>query len=190
MNRAAVRRVVHLLAHRLDLLHRRVAQRLDFREVLLQHGQRFFALADAVGILAARELVLFVAVADHERHGGVAERNQLALVGTAVDEEEIAAHSARGDELVHDSAGHVSEVVLGGLAEKSAIFGGDRLVQKLLQEHGDSDLEGGRAAETASERNVGDDGHVEADLLDIEASDEFVNDTLRHKGSEEKSTET
>ena len=134
--------------------------------------------------------MLFVAVADHDGDGGVAERNQLALVRAAVDEEQIATHTARGDELVHDAAGHVSEVVLSRLAEKGAIFGGDRLVQKLLQEHGDSDLEGGRAAETTSERNVGDDGHVKADLLDIEASDEFINDTLHHKESQRKRTET
>ena len=132
MHCAAIRRLAQLGSHRLDLVQRRVAKRLDFGEVLLQHGQRFSALTDTVGVLAAGELVLFVAVADHDGDGGVAERNQLEMVGATVEEKEMTADAARGGELVHDSAGHMGKSVLGGLAKQSTEVRSEGFAEDLL----------------------------------------------------------
>ena len=76
--------------------------------------------------------MLFVAVADHDGDGGVAERNQLEMVGATVEEKEMTADAARGGELVHDSAGHMGKSVLGGLAKQSTEVRSEGLAEDLL----------------------------------------------------------
>ena len=178
VQRAAVHHVAQRLLQRLHLLHRRVAQRAHLGVLRLQQRQRLLALRHAVGVLAARQLVLLVAVAHDDRHRRVRHRHQLALVRAAVDQQQIALHRARRDELVHDAARHAGEGVLRRLAQQRAILRGKRHAQDLLQEHGHRNLQRRRAAEPAANGHIRRNRHVEAHLLLAEASNEFVDDAL------------
>ena len=178
VQRAAVHHVAHRLLQRLHLLHRGVAQRTHLGVARLQQRHRLLALLHAVGVLAARQLVLLVAVAHDDRHRRVVHRHQLALVRATVDQQQTALHRARGDELVHHAARHAGEVVLRRLAQQRAVLGRKRHVQNLLQEHRHRRLQRGRAAQTAADGNVGGDRHIEAHLLLVEARDEFIHHAL------------
>mmetsp|Transcript_49878 Transcript_49878/g.113279 ORF Transcript_49878/g.113279 Transcript_49878/m.113279 type:complete len:453 (+) Transcript_49878:187-1545(+) len=126
------------------------------------------ALGYARRVLRAREGVLHVAVGHQDDRVSSTHGHRRPLVGPAVDLEQFALLPESADKLVHNSAGHTAELVLGGLAAQRLGLLGDAAApwwMELLEHGGRRHLESGRTREARAEGHVRRERRLECELL-------------------------
>ena len=140
----------------LELFQGQVSQGFD-----AEVGGGGFALAAAGVVFAADQAALHVGMDNHDAER-VGDGDGRGVQAAAVDEQGVAALSARAGELVHDAALAADEAVFGVLADFGQHGFVGRQVEGRLKHLGDGNFQCGGRTQARALRHVAADGDVEA----------------------------
>eukprot|EP00041_Stephanoeca_diplocostata_P025070 m.648919 g.648919 ORF g.648919 m.648919 type:complete len:339 (+) comp22663_c0_seq20:1422-2438(+) len=124
--------VLHLGLHGCELRERGIPQAGYSRVPRVERPDRRLARGLALGVFAVAELVLDVAVGDQHHEVRVLHRHEACVERPTVNEQGMPSLAKRGDELVHDSTGHICERVLRPLACQCFFF---RVLRLAVKQH-------------------------------------------------------
>ena len=98
--------------------------------------------------------MLDVGVDNQNRNCRVGQRNHFRLAGTAVEQHRVIFLTEVGNELVHNPAGHMSELVFRLLAQQAFLNRIHRLAGNRFAKRGNGNFQSRRGRQPAAKRDV------------------------------------